>query len=416
MRLLCLSAQLPGHLDWGGYLATATELARRGHAVTWASGAAVAVQVARHGLPFVALAETGWRWPPPPPLPDDPAAAPHAVMRQRQLRALDQWLDPPRVAAAVSHLTEVVAAVRPNLILTEMFVAAAGIVAEQTGVPLAVIGWPAPASHHLTAADDMIVLARLRLDDLLARYGLRGVNWTPAGPPALCAPRLHLTYWSSRWFGGATQGDQTVHVGGLAGERHPGATPAADFTALPAPDHTPWVLVTLGTSFNADPNFFIAAAHAADQLGCVPILALGAPPAAPWVQQMRGRLPRSAVVRERVDFAAVLPNIAAAIHHGGAGTTHALVRYAVPQIVVPHAADQVRQAQGIMRCRVGLHIPPKQASVGVLVDALAQTLPDLSPLRAAAVDLQAEFHALGGVPAAADTIEALGVGGELRLT
>ena len=169
------------------------------------------------------------------------------------------------------------------------------------------------------------------------------------------------------------------------------------------------MLITLGTSFNADPNFFIAATHAADQLGCVPLLALGAPPSAPWVQQLRGRLPRAAVLRERVDFAAVLPDVAAAIHHGGAGTTHALVTHAVPQIVVPHAADQVRQAQGVMRSRVGLHVPPKQATIAVLVDALARVLPDLSPLRAAAVDLQAEFHALGGVPTAADRIEALQV-------
>ena len=42
MRILCISAQLPGHLDWGGYLATAAELARRGHEVLWTSGIAVA--------------------------------------------------------------------------------------------------------------------------------------------------------------------------------------------------------------------------------------------------------------------------------------------------------------------------------------------------------------------------------------
>ena len=41
MRLLFCSAQLPGHLDWGGYLPTAVELAQRGHTVLWASGAAV---------------------------------------------------------------------------------------------------------------------------------------------------------------------------------------------------------------------------------------------------------------------------------------------------------------------------------------------------------------------------------------
>ena len=405
MRLLCVSAQLPGHLDWGGYLATAAELARRGHDVAWVSGEAVRGLVERRGVNFVPLAETGWRWPPPTPLPDNLRLPPLIIARQKQMRALDQWLDPDRIAAAVTGLAQVVADLRPDFILTEMFVAAAGFVAEQTGIPLAVMGWPAPPPHRLTGADEMVLLARQRLDDLLARFGLEGVNWTADGPPALCAPRLHLTYWSPGWFDGATHGPQTVHVGGLRRERPPTGTLRV------RPDHAPWVLITLGTSFNADPNFFIAAAHAADQLGCVPLLALGAPPhpegSRSWVQQLRGRLPRSAIVRGQVDFAAVLPDVAAAIHHGGAGTTHALVTHAVPQIVVPHAADQVRQAQGVMRSRVGLHVPPKQVTIPVLVDALAQALPDLSPLRAAALELQAEFHALGGVPAAADRIDAL---------
>ncbi|MCC6167201.1 MAG: hypothetical protein IT329_08250, partial [Caldilineaceae bacterium] len=75
------------------------------------------------------------------------------------------------------------------------------------------------------------------------------------------------------------------------------------------------------------------------------------------------------------------------------------------QIVVPHAADQMRQAQGVARCQVGLAIPPKEVTVDRLVAALAQALPDRSPLRVYAQTLQAEFDALGGVPAAADRLE-----------
>jgi UDP:flavonoid glycosyltransferase YjiC (YdhE family) len=96
--------------------------------------------------------------------------------------------------------------------------------------------------------------------------------------------------------------------------------------------------------------------------------------------------------------------VAAAIHHGGAGTTHALVRHAVPQIVVPHAADQGRQALGVQRSGVGIHLPAQSVTVPSLVAALAALLPDLSDQRARAQALQAEFHALGGVPAAADLL------------
>lgn len=405
MRILCVSAQLPGHLDWGGYLATAAALAQRGHTVLWASGNAVAEQVNHAQVAFHSLSETGWRWPPPPPLPTDAAADAQSFLKQKQSRALDQWLEVDRVIAATDELSALTVEFQPDLILTEMFVAAAGLVAEQVNVPLVVMGWPAPVPQAMNGADDMAVVARKRLDALLARFGLSGVHWTVSGPPALCSPLLHITYWSPSWFAGMAVAEQTVHVGGLrpeSQERAAGADPT-----LPSPEDAPWILITLGTSFNADPNFFLAAAHAADQLGCLPLLALGVPLETDWVQTMQPRLPRSARLRSHLNFGAILPHVTAAIHHGGAGTTHALVIHAVPQIVVPHAADQMRQAQGIMRSGVGHYLPAKQVTIPQLVEMLAQALPDRSPLRTQAIALQAEFHALGGVPTAVAQIEAL---------
>ncbi|HXF64129.1 MAG TPA: glycosyltransferase [Caldilineaceae bacterium] len=406
MRALCLSAQLPGHLDWGGYLETAAELVRRGHRLLWASGPAVQPIVEAAGVPFHPLSETGWRWPPPPPLADDPGVDPHALRRQKQRRALDQWLDPARVAPATEELHALVEQFHPDLILSEMFVAAAGLVAEAARRPLAVMGWPAPAAPPAAAlpGDDLTQAARARLQELLGRFGLDGRNWTAAGPPALCSPHLHISYWSPSWFTGVALGAQTVHVGGRMPARRPQQTPDP---ALPPPDGAPWVLITLGTSFNRDPNFFVAASHAAEQIGCLPLIAVGAPLTAPWVQAMRPRLARSSVLAARLDFAAVLPFVAAAIHHGGAGTTHALIRHAIPQIVVPHAGDQVRQAQGLLRTGAGLYLPAKEVTVPRLVAGLAEALPDRSPLRAQAQALQAEFDALGGSAAAADQLEAL---------
>ena len=101
---------------------------------------------------------------------------------------------------------------------------------------------------------------------------------------------------------------------------------------------------------------------------------------------------------ERVRFAEVLPYIAAAIHHGGAGTTHALVTHGIPQIVVPKAADQARQASGVARSGVGYHIPPKQLTVSLAVEALQKILADDAPARLNAASLQKEFASLGGVP------------------
>jgi UDP:flavonoid glycosyltransferase YjiC (YdhE family) len=199
-------------------------------------------------------------------------------------------------------------------------------------------------------------------------------------------------------------GSQTRHVGGKAPE-HRDMLP--ELESLPSADSMPWVLITLGTSFNRDPNFFLATSWAADRLGCLPLVAHGASKSAPWVQQMLPRLPHTAIVHTRFDFPALLPSVAAAFHHGGAGTTHALVVHAVPQIVVPHAADQMRQAHGIMRTGIGYAIQPQKATIENLEEALAAALPDLSPVRGKAQLLQNEFASLGGVSAAADILENL---------
>ncbi len=399
MRYLFVSAQLAGHLDWGGFLATAAELHRRGHAVLWASGEAVSELVAATGVPFAALAETGWRWPPPPPIARPEGMDDAAWHLLRAGRALDQWLDPPRVAAAVDELSAVAAAFAPDLIVSEVFMAAAGIVAEQQGVPFVVVGWPAVAAGNSPSTGPLVTAARARLDGLLARAGIRGANFAADGPPALRSPLLHLTFWSDGWYRGLTLLPQTRHAGGLPLDALP-----AD-AELPAPDERPWVVITLGTSFNRDPAFFLAAAHAADRLGCLPLLLLGRSPDGAertgWLRQ----LPASSVVRDTVDLRGVLPYAAAAIHHGGAGTTHAMVRAALPQIVVPHAADQIHQAQGLTRTGAGLHIPPKDVTVDRLAAALAALLPDLAPVRSNASALRAELAALGGVPAAAAILE-----------
>jgi MGT family glycosyltransferase len=396
MRLLFCSAQLPGHLDWGGYLLTAVELAQRGHTVLWASGAAVGKRIAAAGLSFQALAETGWRWPPPPPLPAPPVQD-EAWQQRRALRALDQWLDVPRVAAALSELLLVGETFQPDLVITEPFVAAAGLVAEQLGVPLVVAGWPA-FERKSTAQSEVVELARRRLAELTLGFGLQGRYWTPTGPPAMLSPDLHVTYWSASWYGSQPLQPQTHHFGGS-----PPARATAD-RGLPPPDQLPWVLITLGTSFNNDPNFFLAAAHAATRLGCLPVVALGrhAQPADDaWLR----RLPAGTPVRCLIAFDATLPYLAAAIHHGGAGTTHALVTHAVPQIVVPHAADQTYQGAGVVHSGIGHYMPPRSVTIDSLAGALATLLPDLSDVRSRARQVQAEFAALGGARAAADAIE-----------
>ncbi len=393
MRFLFLSAPLPGHLDWGGYLATAVELQRRGHEILWASGQAVAARLNQANLPSHALQATGWRWPPPPPLQFAPDMSQTVIQQLRAERALDQWLDEARVSQACREMIDLGRAYQPALIVSEMFVSAAGLAAEVLGLPLVVAGWPAMLPKVAADNEGLSNLARARLQRLLAQFNISGRNWTLSGPPALYSPTRHLTYWSPSWYRGITLGPQTQHVGGRVPDAavHPPDWPADN----------PWVFITLGTSFGADLNFFIAAARAATELGCLPVLALGSQLAATQRQVLQDQLPSGAIIEDLLDLDAILPHVAAAIHHGGAGTTHALITHGVPQIIVPHAADQGHQAQGVARTGIGTALAAKETTIPRLVNALAQLLPDLSPYRVRAQQLQAEFAALGGVTAAA---------------
>lgn len=399
MRFLFASAQLPGHLDWGGYLYTAAELQRRGHQVLWATGRAVAPFLQQAGVPAHFLNETGWRWPPPPPITLTPELDAETLRQQRALRALDQWFALERVAAATAELIEVGRAFQPDVLVSEVFLSAAGLTAEVLDVPFAIAGWPALAPKATGGNQAVVSEARERLTTLCTRFGITGVNWTKVGPPAQESPHRHLTYWSPRWYTGVELLPQTVHVGG-----------SARVTSVPPPawdTELPWVFITLGTSFGNDANFFVAAARAAVEIGCLPILALAGQFTPAQETALRAALPKESIVEQRIDFGSVLPTVAAAIHHGGAGVTHALVTHGIPQIIVPHAADQMHQAQGIVRAGAGLHLAAKETTVARLVDALATTLPDLAQLRQGAATLRAEFATLGGVSAAADHVETI---------
>ena len=73
-----------------------------------------------------------------------------------------------------------------------------------------------------------------------------------------------------------------------------------------------------------------------------------------------GLLGPDVLVRKEVDHQRVLPRCAVAVHHGGAGTTHAVVRAGAPSVVVPFLADQPFWGQ--LLARAGLGTPPIRAS------------------------------------------------------
>ncbi len=382
-RFLFVSLPLRGHLDWGGMLNTAATLAQRGHVVTWASGPAVQPAVGEAGVSFVPLAATGWR--DQPPLPAGLPAIERDLLRRQ--RGLDAWLSPEGVLPAYEELRRLVAAWQPDLIVAEPYAAAAALAAEATGVPLAVCGRPALPDPE----QPMATPAGQRVAHLCRQAAVSGRYWDLARGQ-MRSPLLHLDFFTRRWYADLpTIAPQTRFVGGPA------------LVSRQPPLDPPTVLITLGSLFTQDVDFFRIAAEAVFLEGGQPLVVAGQPDVTPDAALIAA-LPAGAEVRKWVDFAATLPRLAAIVHHGGVGTTHAALRHGLPQIAVPHAGDQQVQAGRITQAGVGFGVRPADFTIAHARWLTRRALWD-EGLSAKCRAWRDELDRLGGAPAAADACE-----------
>lgn len=107
----------------------------------------------------------------------------------------------------------------------------------------------------------------------------------------------------------------------------------------------------------------------------------------------------------------LFPRMAAAIHHGGAGTTHTAARAGIPQVVAASYADQPFWAGAVEQAGIGIHTSsPARLDAGPLSAALAAVNRRSTQERAAAVG--EAMRAENGVDSA---VESLVAGLGLRL-
>lgn len=404
-----VSAPLFSHLDWGGYLKTAQALIRRGHDVTWVSENTVGGALAAAGVPFAPVRKTGWLWP-PPPAPDLTTIPPQEAVMLRYRRALDTWLSEDLVGDAVQALIELADEIgKPDAIVTDPFLTAAALAAEALGVPLAVCGWVAQKELNedflFPVQKSLGDESRGRIERLCARFGLRGVNIAPGPTPSILSPHLHVSYFSPAWYeaDSANLLPQTLLVGGAP--TPPVDAPPGWLSAIPS--DAPIAVITLGTTFTGDLGFFSWSAQAAARAGLIPLVVIGWNPIAPEDKgKLIAALPKGTRLLNFVPFDHVLPRTRLMIHHGGMGTTHAALIHAIPQIIVPHAADQRGQARRVAQAKVGLNLTAHDVKQGMLLEGVKAIAND-ERVRQTARELAAEMAALGGAERAAEAIEAI---------
>ena len=113
------------------------------------------------------------------------------------------------------------------------------------------------------------------------------------------------------------------------------------------------------------------------------------------------------LVRRAVSHRTVLPRCAVAVHHGGVGTVHAVVRAGVRSVTVPFLADQPFWGGLLYRRRLGARPVPVRRLTAERLRRALEAMPPPEPVRAVAAAMVGE----DGCEAALQVLERCRYGG-----
>jgi len=112
-----------------------------------------------------------------------------------------------------------------------------------------------------------------------------------------------------------------------------------------------------------------------------------------WAELTPGDLGDDCLSIGDVNYEALFPRVAVAVHHGGAGTTAAVARAGKAQVILPHLYDQFYWAQRVQELGIGVTGPLRDGiGVETLVPALQGALQPEVTANAGALAGRMELH------------------------
>lgn len=380
MRVLVSSTTGYGHVL--PMVPLARTLLALGHEVLWATGADALPLVRSAGLAAapagmtdaeVAPVRAGLRR----------AAAGDAVPPER----LAEFVFPRMFGAArtppmLADLLPLARDWAPDLLVHEQGELAAPLVGTALGIPHVThaFGGATPAATVAEAGE--------RVAGSWADLGL------PLPPYAGCYQHLYLDICPP-----SIQTVPTGHIGTVQPLRPVSWTGPADIAQPVDPDDpTPLVYLTLGTVQDGSSALrpLVAALAGLDVRLLVTVGPQGDPAAL-------GQQPAHVVVERYVSQAAVLPLCTAVVSHAGSGTVLGGLALGLPQVCLPQAADQFRNARGVVRASAGVALHPAEATPAAVLTAVHDVL-SRPELAAGAAAVRAE---IGAMPAPAEVVRRL---------
>ena len=159
--------------------------------------------------------------------------------------------------------------------------------------------------------------------------------------------------------------------------------PLYDTGAQALPDHLaefiavgpPPVAFSAGTANANAKNFFATSIEACRLAGLRGILL------SHFAGQIPEQLPANIMHVDYAPFSALLPRLAAFVHHGGIGSTSQALRAGVPQLIRPVAYDQFDNSIRTVRLGVARELLPKRYSARAVADALTYLMSDVQVQR-----------------------------------
>ena len=166
-------------------------------------------------------------------------------------------------------------------------------------------------------------------------------------------------------------------------------------SAGPAP-----IYVGFGSMVGADPEQTVSVIREAiRRSGQRAVIASG------WGGMRHAHLPDTMFAVEHVPHEWLFPRVAAAVHHGGAGTTAATLRAGIPSVVVPYFYDQFFWGQRLFSLGVAPRpIPNKKLTAADLAEAIRQVL-GARDVRERCGALAAKIGAEDGIGTAVSAVE-----------
>jgi sterol 3beta-glucosyltransferase len=177
-------------------------------------------------------------------------------------------------------------------------------------------------------------------------------------------------------------------------------TPSADLAKF-LDSGSPPVYIGFGSMTSRDPaQTAQIVLDAVRQAGVRAVLASG------WGGLSAATVPDNVLLLESAPHDWLFPNMAAVVHHGGAGTTAAGLRAGVPTVIIPFGGDQPFWGHHVQRLGVGpAPIPQKGLSADNLAQAIRTAVSD-STLRDRAAALGTKIRAEDGVTNAVSAVSA----------